>query len=151
MILNHEIRAGGLIQGFNVEGVFVAPNFPIKHVTVTTLGNSYGVMLSGLIGNDVNGKLVGTDIYAQSLQTIENIRTALREAAQHLGVAVKKEDLLSCITFSRVDLSDIAHVLELNRAYVDSGMPLAGRAALEVKKLPLNAAVEITVTAAFPK
>jgi enamine deaminase RidA (YjgF/YER057c/UK114 family) len=147
-ILDHETRANGLIQSFNVKGITLAPpGFPIRHVTVADMGNSYLITLSGLIGNS-EGKLVGSDIHSQALQTIKNIHIALATTAEHMGV--KTGNPLEFITFTRADVSDLSQVGELNRAYTEGGIPLASRATLEVRKLPLDAMVEITAIAVFP-
>jgi enamine deaminase RidA (YjgF/YER057c/UK114 family) len=146
-ILDHEVD--GIVQRFNVQGVFVAPGFPYKHVAVADLGNAYVLTLSGLIGNSSEGVLA-QGVHAQCVQTLENIKNVIAISCQHLGIHAK-ENVLEYITTSRVDLADLGSVLELNRAYVDAGMPFTARAAVEVKKLPLNAAVEITVTAVLPK
>ena len=151
MILDHETRAGGLIQSFNVQGIFVAPGFPIKNVTLTDVGTMHLITLSGLIGNDSAGKLVGVDMYSQTLQTLKNVQTAIIATAEYLGIIIDKSQALSYITFSRVDLIDLTQATELNRAYIDARMAFTPRAAIEVKKLPLSGLVEITATAVLPK
>jgi enamine deaminase RidA (YjgF/YER057c/UK114 family) len=149
VIQDHEAR--GRIQSFNVHGLPIAPGFPIRHVTVVDLGDLYLMTLSGMIGNDSTGSLVGQDTYAQAMQTFENIRKAIVAAGNHVGIALDEKQALSCITFSRADVADLTKITELNRAYIDAGMPLTARAALEAKRLPRDAAVEITVTAVLAK
>ena len=144
-ISDHEAR--GSIQAFNVEGISVAPGFPYKHVTVTEAGTVYLLSLSGMLGTGADGKLVG-GMYSQVKQALGNVQLAIAAAAAHLGVPCG--DALQHIAVSRVDLADLSQVGELNRAYIDAGMPFSARTAVQVAKLPLGAAVEITVTAVLP-
>jgi enamine deaminase RidA (YjgF/YER057c/UK114 family) len=141
----------GLVQSFNVEGLSVAPGFPIKHITVADMGAVHLLTLSGLLGTDSSGKLVGPDTYTQTIQALKNIKTVICYTAKHLDIPLDESEALSCILFSRADLADQTQAPELNRAYIDAGMPHTGRAAMQVAKLPLGAAVEITVQAILPK
>ncbi len=149
-VIDEEIRAGGFIQSFNIKEIPVAAGFPYKHVTAIDCGNIFILNLSGILGTGKEGKLAeGT--YAQAKQAIETIRIIVRASVQHLNLEIQKNNELDCITYTRADVSDLTKVAELNKAYIESGMPFTARTAVEVKKLPLNSAVEITAIAAIPK
>jgi enamine deaminase RidA (YjgF/YER057c/UK114 family) len=144
-------REQGIIERFNVEGISVAAGFPYKHVASVDVGNAHLLTLSGMLGTDEHGKLVGMATYEQAMRALANVRKAIEAAASHLSAHINEGDALQHVVASRADLIDLSAVAELNRAYVDSAMPFTARTAVQVSKLPLGATVEISVTAALRK
>ena len=78
-----ERRANGTIESFNVDGVFVAPGYPYTHVTAVHRTSGYDLSLSGMLGLDEHGKLVGENVYKQTMQAIVNICTVLEAVCGH--------------------------------------------------------------------
>lgn len=153
-ILNLEIRANGYIESFNVEGIFVAPGFPYKHVTSVNTGNGYLLELSGMVGFNEKGIIPEpNNPFLQTKYALENIASIISAALIHYGynrfLYGKIETLVSLefITATRVDLKNIKDVSEVNKAYKEAGIPYTARTAVESGKLPLDALVEITATA----
>lgn len=142
-ILN--LQSSGPIESFNVEGLPIAAGFPISHVTAVRGATGYHLQLSGMIPVNGKGELIGTTLYEQAMQTVENIRLAIAGAAEHYSIELKNP--LQCITYTRVDLADVTQATELNKAYVESGMPSVARTAVEVRRLPRDVLVEITASA----
>ncbi len=101
------------------------------------VGNT--LYLSGQIAIDPEtGKMVSDDIQAQTHQVLDNIQAVLDEAGFSLSDVVQSKVFLA-------DLNDYAAMNEVYGAYFKEHPP--ARAAVQVARLPLDALVEIMVTA----
>ncbi|MFQ5652910.1 MAG: RidA family protein [bacterium] len=101
------------------------------------VGNT--IYLSGQIAIDpATGKMVPGGIEAQTHQVLQNIQAVLEEAGFSLQDVVQ----------SKVFLADLEHYRAMNEVYGTyfTTAPPA-RAAVQVARLPLDALVEIMVTA----
>ena len=80
------------------------------------------------------GEIVGSDIAAQTGQSIENIKAVLAAAGASLSDVVK----------TTVFLQDMGHFARMNEVYQQYfGESSPARSTIEVAKLPKNALVEI--------
>jgi enamine deaminase RidA (YjgF/YER057c/UK114 family) len=148
----------GVIERFNVVGLPAAVG-AYRHVAATRHSNGYLLEISGMLGMDKDGDVIGMQEGEQSAlyQTnliINNIATAITAAAAHYGIGLTREEALARVTSSLVllqtDMTDFALV---NAAYRQSGMPDTARAAFAVKELPLASkgiCVEIRANAFVP-
>jgi len=101
------------------------------------VGNT--LYLSGQIAIDPGtGEMVGDDIQAQTRQVLDNIQAVLDDAGFSLSDVVQSKVFLA-------DLNDYAAMNEVYGAYFKEHPP--ARAAVQVARLPLDALVEIMVTA----
>lgn len=97
------------------------------------------VFVSGQLGIDVStGEFKGTDIHAQTAQSMENIKAILKEAGLGMDSVVKTTILLK-------SLDDFAVVNEIYGSYFKE--PYPARATFQVAKLPKDALVEIEAIA----
>lgn len=97
------------------------------------------VFVSGQLGIDAStGEFKGTDIHAQTTQSMENIKAILKEAGLGMNSVVKTTILLK-------SLDDFAVVNEIYGSYFKE--PYPARATFQVAKLPKDALVEIEAIA----
>ncbi|MBH0257841.1 RidA family protein [Helicobacter pylori] len=97
------------------------------------------VFVSGQLGIDATtGEFKGTDIHSQTTQSMENIKTILKEANLGMDSVVKTTILLK-------SLDDFAVVNEIYGSYFTE--PYPARATFQVAKLPKDALVEIEAIA----
>ncbi|MGL2909201.1 RidA family protein [Helicobacter pylori] len=97
------------------------------------------VFVSGQLGIDAStGEFKGTDIHAQTTQSMENIKAILKEAGLGMDSVVKTTILLK-------SLDDFAVVNEIYGSYFTE--PYPARATFQVAKLPKDALVEIEAIA----
>ncbi len=102
------------------------------------VGNT--VYLAGQVGLDpATGSLVEGGVEAETHQVMANIEAVLTEAGFSLAHVVQAQVFLA-------DLNDYAAMNAIYGSYFDTSPP--ARAAFEVARLPLDARVEIMVTAA---
>ena len=96
------------------------------------------VFVSGQLGWDGSGKVVGGGIEAQTEQALKNIEAILRAAGSDWGKVIK----------ASVFLKDMSNFERMNEIY---GRALIGvppvRTTVEVSRLPRDAEVEIDVIA----
>ena len=96
------------------------------------------VLLSGKLGTDDAGKLVGAGIVEQTKQTFANLKVVLEAAG--LGF----EQVLKC----NVYLTDMADFAAMNAVYAEHFRePYPARTTVAVAALPLAARVEIELVA----
>ncbi len=97
------------------------------------------VFVSGQLGIDAStGEFKGTDIHAQTTQSMENIKAILKEAGLGMDSVVKTTILLK-------NLDDFAVVNGIYGSYFKE--PYPARATFQVAKLPKDALVEIEAIA----
>ncbi|RVY33715.1 RidA family protein [Helicobacter pylori] len=97
------------------------------------------VFVSGQLGIDAStGEFKGTDIHAQTTQSMENIKAILKEAGLGMDSVVKTTILLK-------SLDDFSVVNEIYGSYFKE--PYPARATFQVAKLPKDALVEIEAIA----
>lgn len=102
--------------------------------------NGNTLYLSGQIGLDpVSGTLVAEDIESQTRQAMDNLRAILEEAGFSLGDVVETQVFLD-------DLEEYDTFNEIYGSYFEEDPP--ARVTVEVSRLPLDAKVEIKMTAA---
>lgn len=106
---------------------------------------SHGVMIgntlytSGQVAKDaVTGKMIQTDIKAETKKVMENLKAILTEAGMDFSHVVKT-------TIYCTDLGNFAAINEVYGSFFTSNFP--ARETVQVVKLPLNANVEISVVA----
>lgn len=85
-----------------------------------------------------NGELVLSDIKAETIQVMENLKAILREAKMDFENVVKTSIFLS-------DMNNFSAVNEIYGSYFTSNFP--ARETVQVAKLPKNVNVEISVIA----
>ena len=119
-------------NAINPAGMFAAG--PYSHAIRS--GNL--VLLSGKLGTDDAGKLVGAGIVEQTKQTFANLKVVLEAAG--LGF----EQVLKC----NVYLTDMADFAAMNAVYAEHFRePYPARTTVAVAALPLGAKVEIEMVA----
>ncbi|WQZ82766.1 RidA family protein [Helicobacter pylori] len=97
------------------------------------------VFVSGQLGIDAStGEFKGTDIHAQTTQSMENIKAILKEAGLGMDSVVKTTILLK-------SLDDFSVVNGIYGSYFTE--PYPARATFQVAKLPKDALVEIEAIA----
>ena len=92
----------------------------------------------GQIPLDKDGNLVGTDIKAQTIQTIENLKNILEENGSSLDKVLKT-------TVYMKDISEFPAMNEVYNEYFAKSAP--ARSTLEAAKLPKDVKIEIDVIA----
>jgi len=114
---------------------------PSASAPVSPTVEAYGfVFVSGQVGIDGSGDLVGQDIASQTRQAIANIESALREAGLELSDVLKA-------TVYLVNRDDVRSMNEVYRVTVPE--PFPARSTIVVADLPRpGARVEIEVVAA---
>lgn len=107
---------------------------------------SHGVLIdnilytSGQVAKDAkSGEMIQHDIKAETHKVMENLQAILKEAGMDLSNVVKT-------TIFCTDLGNFAAINEVYGSYFTGNFP--ARETVQVVKLPLNANVEISVTAA---
>ncbi|KXS11224.1 Endoribonuclease L-PSP [Gonapodya prolifera JEL478] len=117
----------------------IAPHPTIPIASAVQYGDT--LYVSGQLGFGADGKLVSGDCYAQSVQTLKNIRAILEKA----GTSMDK--VLKCTVF----LANIADFPLMNRAYAAAfGTHRPARSAFQVANLPVaGGLVEIECVAAI--
>ncbi len=96
------------------------------------------VFLSGQIGVDENWKLVEGGIEEETRKTLENIKMILQEAELNMDNIVK----------SVIYVTDLVNSPKINEIYSSYfSDPKPARETVEVKALPLEARIEISVIA----
>jgi 2-iminobutanoate/2-iminopropanoate deaminase len=113
-----------------------APN-PIGPYSVAV---NYGNLIysSGQIPLDRNGRIVGTDIKAQTKQTIENLKNILEENGSSIDKVIKTTVYLK-------DMNEFAGMNEVYNEYFAESAP--ARSTLEAARLPKDAKIEMDVIA----
>ncbi len=97
------------------------------------------VFVSGQLGIDAStGEFKGTDIHAQTTQSMENIKAILKEVGLGMDSVVKTTILLK-------SLDDFSVVNGIYGSYFKE--PYPARATFQVAKLPKDALVEIEAIA----
>lgn len=97
------------------------------------------VYVAGQLGLDPSsGALVADDVAAQTDQAMRNLRAILEAAGSSMADVLK-------VTVFLDDLSDFAAMNEAYREHL--GVPYPARTTVEVSALPLDALVELDVTA----
>ena len=100
------------------------------------------VFCSGQIGIDPGtGELINNDVLAQARQVLSNLSAILESAGSSLELALKVEVFLT-------DLSCFAEVNKIYAEYFIQDLKPA-RQTVEVSRLPKNAKIEISITAAI--
>jgi len=96
------------------------------------------VFLSGQIGVDENWKLVEGGIEEETRKTLENIKMILQEAELNMDNIVK----------SVIYVTDLVNSPKINEIYSSYfSDPKPARETVEIKALPLEARIEISVIA----
>ena len=120
-------------QSINVNG---APAAVGPYVHAVKAGNM--IFLSGQLGlNPADGTLP-EGIEAQTIQSLENVKTVLEGAGSDLDHVVKTSIFLA-------DIADFAKVNEIYAKYFSNEVP--ARSCVEVAKLPKGGLVEIEAIA----
>ncbi|MEA3495639.1 MAG: RidA family protein [Bacteroidota bacterium] len=97
------------------------------------------LFVSGQIPIDpFTGKLVDTNIEAQTTQVLENIKAILKEAKMGMDNVVKASIFLS-------DLNNFKAINEIYATYFSSNPP--ARETIEVARLPMDVDIEMSVIA----
>ena len=136
-------------EAFDVEDVFKAP-LHYRQVVAVQRHDSIDLYLSGVVGFRDKPVIEGTGAFEQAMQTIDNIKSIIDQAAQYYGV--KTDNPLGFVVKTEAYVINSAtNSKEVNRAYQESGMPKVGRAMIGAAELPLKALVEITATAVLPR
>lgn len=98
------------------------------------------VFVSGQLGMNSDGAMVGEDVASQARQCLENLRVILKEVGMTMDQVVKATIFLT-------DLNDFGTV---NAIYQEAFTPpYPARACIEVSRLPRDGKVEIEVIAAL--
>ena len=168
-IMNLETRANGLVQSFDVVGVFKKECFPYKHAVAYDLCTGYLLKLSGMLGVDEKGELAKdpndfmavaiagrNDLYSQTVTALENIEKVIHAAIEHYFSSLfVPEGGLKYVVSTRVDVKfvvvDPTRFKSINDAYHSKGLSHASRTMVGVALLPLGAEVEITAEAFISK
>lgn len=116
------------------------PNAPGPFSEAVRVGDI--LYLSGAIGTDSTGRLVSGGIEAETRQTLENIKAALRRNG--LGM----EDIFKC-TAMLVDIAEWPRMNAIYATYFPGPKP--ARSAFAGTGLALGARMELECWAAFPK
>jgi 2-iminobutanoate/2-iminopropanoate deaminase len=113
-----------------------APN-PIGPYSVAV---NYGnlIFTSGQIPLDRQGNIVGTDIKAQTKQTIENLKNILEENGSSIDKVIKTTVYLK-------DIAEFAGMNEVYNEYFEDSAP--ARSTLEAARLPKNVKIEMDIIA----
>ena len=145
-VKNLEVLAGGA-EAFDVDGVFKAPLY-YRQVVAVHNADSIDFYISGVVGFSGSPTVEG-DAFEQAMQTIANIKCIVSAAAKHYGVSA--ENPLRYIVRTDADVFDHTNFSHVNRAYAESGMPMAARKMVPASAFPLGILVEITPIARLPK
>jgi len=123
----------------------VAAPHGYSHAAVIDLGNSKMVILSGQVGLDKQGNLVGAgDLGRQAEQAFQNIRSIVTAAGGTMDNVVK-------LSFFVTDVSKIQAVREARDKFINTKTPPASTL-VEVRKLFRDdVLIEIEATAVIPK
>jgi 2-iminobutanoate/2-iminopropanoate deaminase len=113
-----------------------APN-PIGPYSVAV---NYGnlIFTSGQIPLDRQGNIVGTDIKAQTKQTIENLKNILEENGSSIDKVIKTTVYLK-------DIAEFAGMNEVYNEYFEDSAP--ARSTLEAARLPKDVKIEMDIIA----
>jgi len=111
---------------------------PIGPYSQAVIANGF-LFASGQVAfNPATGKLVLTDIQAETRQVMENIKAILEEAKLSFANVVKTTIFLS-------DMQLFAQVNEVYGSYFTANFP--ARETVAVKTLPRNVNIEVSITA----
>lgn len=102
------------------------------------LGSGDLVFLSGQVGMDADGKLVGYTAPEQARRAMDNMRSLLAAAGLGFEHVVKT-------TIFLIDMEDFAAVNQVYAEYLPE--PYPARSTVQVAALPKNAKVEIEAVA----
>jgi 2-iminobutanoate/2-iminopropanoate deaminase len=112
-----------------------APIGPYSHANLA--GNT--LYISGQVAKDaITGAMVQTDISAETKKVMENLKAILNEAGMDFSNVVKT-------TIFCTNLDHFAAINEMYGSYFTGNFP--ARETVQVSRLPLNANVEISMTA----
>jgi 2-iminobutanoate/2-iminopropanoate deaminase len=133
--------ANDSIRFINPPTLSSAPRIASKLVEIPP--GSRLIYISGLVGNDANGKVVGPgDMHAQAKQVFENVRLALAAAGGTFKDVVK-------LNFYLTDMSRADEVRAVRAQYINADAPPASTL-VEVSKLAApEYMVEIEAVAAI--
>ena len=112
-----------------------APIGPYSH---SILAEGKFLFISGQIPLDLEGNIVGSDVTAQTHQSIKNLKAIIEEAGGKLENIVKTTCLLK-------DMNDFAAMNAVYAEYFGETKP--ARAAFGVARLPKDALIEIEAVA----
>lgn len=111
---------------------------PIGPYSQAIVANNF-VFVSGQVGkNAVSGAMINDNIKNEAKQVMENVKAVLEAAGSSLGKVVKTTIFLT-------NMDDFAQVNEVYGSFFTGNYP--ARETVQVSRLPLNANVEISVTA----
>jgi 2-iminobutanoate/2-iminopropanoate deaminase len=101
---------------------------------------NYGnfIFTSGQIPLDRQGNVVGTDIKAQTKQTIENLKNILEENGSSIDKVIKTTVYLK-------DITEFAGMNEVYNEYFEDSAP--ARSTLEAARLPKDVKIEMDIIA----
>jgi reactive intermediate/imine deaminase len=101
------------------------------------------VFVSGMLGRDASGRLVGPDIRSQTRQVLENIKAVLAEDGATMA------DVVKVLVFIR-DMGDFAAIHEVRREYFPSDRLPASTMVQIARFTDPDALIEIEAVAAVP-
>jgi 2-iminobutanoate/2-iminopropanoate deaminase len=123
----------------------VAPPKGYSQVAVIDMGNSKMLILSGQVGLDKDGKLVGTgDVAAQIEQTFTNIKAIIESQGGTMGDVVK-------LNYYLLDVANIQTLRTIRDKFIDVNHPPASTLVQVSKLFRDDVLVEIEATAVIPK
>lgn len=108
---------------------------PYSH---SVLAEGKFVFISGQIGLDKDGIMVGDNIEIQTMKCLENLKLVVENAGGHIENIVKTTVLLK-------DMNDFAIMNKIYSEFFKETKP--ARAAYEVSRLPKDALIEIEAIA----
>jgi enamine deaminase RidA (YjgF/YER057c/UK114 family) len=127
---------------------FINPETLTKPPSYTQVVEATGpgrtIYISGQLGVDRDGKLVGGDFHAQAVQVFENLKAALAAVGARFGDVVKINSYLA-------DVAQLPILREVRAGYLDAAAPPASTT-LEVSAFARpGALLEIEAVAVLPR
>jgi 2-iminobutanoate/2-iminopropanoate deaminase len=123
----------------------VAPPKGYSQVAVIDMGTSKMLMLSGQVGLDKDGKLVGNgDVAKQIEQTFSNIKAIVESQGGTMGNVVK-------LNYYLLDVANIQTLRTIRDKFIDVNHPPASTLVQVSKLFREDVLVEIEATAVIPK
>ena len=122
-----------------MKNILISPKAP-KPVGPYSQAVSFGEFIysSGQVGLNSEGKFVSDDVQDQTKQTLENLKSILKDNGSSL------ENVIKTTVYLR-DMNDFKPMNEIYAKYFGSSLP--ARSTVAVVGLPLDAKVEIEVIA----
>src|SRR3989344_6125697 len=119
------------IRSVDVVEIFKAP-LHYGHAVVIPVyedcfRRDYSIELSGMLGFDVSGKLVGANAKDQTLKALDNIAIIIARIANESEIQMTKFTAIQRVVATRVDVVNLSQNGKLvNEAYIESGiLPVA--------------------------